>query len=63
MSAKGLNPCKLCGKKPIIERWKSGGMMYMAKCNNPDCPVPDEGYPSGYNLNDVCEEWNRRTEE
>ena len=35
----------------------------MAKCNNPDCSVPDEDYPSGYNLNDVCEEWNRRTEE
>lgn len=55
-----LKPCKLCGKRPIIERWSSGGMMYTVKCNNPDCHVPDDGYPSGHNLNDVCEEWNRR---
>lgn len=57
-----LKPCRLCGKRPIIEHWSSGGMMYMVKCGNPDCPVPDEGYPSGHNLNDVCEEWNRRAE-
>lgn len=62
MSAKRLNPCKLCGKKPIVEHWASGGMMYMAKCNNPDCPVPEGGYPSGHDLSTVCEEWNRGNE-
>ena len=48
-----LKPCKLCGKRPIIEHWSSGGKMYMVKCGNPDCPVPDAGYPSDHNLNDV----------
>lgn len=57
-----LKPCKLCGKRPITERWSSGGMMYMVKCGNPDCPVPDDSYPSGHNLKDVCEEWNRRND-
>lgn len=55
-----LKPCLLCGKKPVIERWASGGMMYMVKCNNPDCPVPEDGYPAGRNLEKVKEEWNRR---
>lgn len=55
-----LKPCLLCGKKPVIERWASGGMMYMVKCNNPDCPVPEDGYPSGRNLENIKEEWNRR---
>lgn len=32
----------------------------MVKCNNPDCPVPAEGYPKGKNPNKVMEEWNRR---
>lgn len=41
-----LKPCKYCGKENIIvEKWSSGGLMYMVKCNNPDCPVPLEGYP------------------
>ena len=44
-----LKPCKLCGKRPIIEHWSSGGKMYMVKCGNPDCPVPDAGYPSDHN--------------
>lgn len=53
-----LNPCRYCGKSNIaIERWRSGGMMYMCKCNNPDCPVPTEGYPKGRNLEKVKEEW------
>ncbi len=56
-----LNPCRLCGRRNIkIETWKSGGMMYMIKCNNPDCPVPDAGYPTGRKLNEVREEWDRR---
>lgn len=33
-----LKPCPFCGKTPKIEYWSSGGMMYMVKCNNPDCP-------------------------
>lgn len=32
----------------------------MIKCNNPDCPVPDTGYPTGRKLNEVREEWDRR---
>lgn len=54
-----LQPCPLCGKRPIIEHWSSGGIMYMVKCNNPDCPVPDNGYPTGRKLESVIEEWNR----
>lgn len=55
-----LLPCQICGKYPIIECWRSGGMMYMVKCNNPDCPVPKSGYPSGSDLKEVKNEWNRR---
>lgn len=55
-----LLPCSLCGKRPIIEHWSSGGIMYMVKCNNPDCPVPDNGYPTGRKLENVIEEWNGR---
>lgn len=33
-------------------------MMYMAKCRNPDCCVP-EHYPRGHNLQAVITEWNR----
>lgn len=57
-----LNPCPKCGKKPIIERWASGRLMYMAKCNNPDCTVPDNGYPAGHDLEKVIAEWNRRAD-
>ena len=32
----------------------------MVKCNNPDCKVPVEGYPTGRNLDEVEREWNRR---
>ena len=55
-----LKQCKYCGANPVIEKWSSGGMMYMVKCNNPDCPVPPESYPTGRKLDDVKEEWNRR---
>ncbi len=56
-----LKPCKYCGKTNIVvERWSSGGMMYMVKCNNPDCTVPLEGYPTGRDLQEVKEEWNKR---
>ena len=55
-----LNSCKLCGRNPIIEHWESGGLMYMVKCNNPDCPVPPNGYTIGRKLENVIEEWNRR---
>ena len=54
-----MNKCKLCGKKPIVERWSSGGLMYMIKCNNPDCPVPVVGYPTGRKLEEVMKEWDR----
>ena len=63
MSNTKLNSCKLCGRNPIIERWASGGLMYMVKCNNPDCPVPAEGYPTGRHLEDVIEAWNKRAGE
>lgn len=54
-----LKPCRYCGKKNVVvERWTSGGRMYMVKCNNPDCPVPSEGYPTGRNLERVMAEWN-----
>lgn len=56
-----MKPCKYCGSHDvIIEQWMSGGRMYMVKCNNPDCPVPPEGFPTGRNLNDVIQEWNNR---
>lgn len=56
-----LRPCKYCsGKNIAVETWSSGGRMYMVKCNSPDCPVPKEGYPSGRNLGEVKDEWNRR---
>ena len=55
-----LKPCPFCGKKPYIERWSSGGMMYMVKCNNPDCPVPVVSYPTVHNLVEVIADWNRR---
>lgn len=58
-----LKPCPFCGKKPIIETWPSCGRMYMVKCNNPDCPVPLDGYPSGHNPDVVKKAWNRRAEE
>lgn len=55
-----LLPCRLCGKRPIVEHWSSGGIMYMVKCNGPDCPIPDNGYPAGRDLKKVIEEWNKR---
>lgn len=61
MSGIKLRPCRICkGNKIAIETWSSGGRMYMVKCNNPDCPVPDDGYPTGRKLDEVKEEWNRR---
>ena len=60
MNNEALKPCQICGRKPIIERWSSGGKMYMVKCNNPDCPVPLDGYPAGHNLDEVKDRWNRR---
>lgn len=55
-----LLSCRICGNKPIIEHWSSSGRMYMVKCNNPDCAVPDDGYPTGHDLQMVKEKWNRR---
>lgn len=58
-----LKPCRICkGNKIVIEMWRSSGLMYMVKCNNPDCPVPDDGYPAGMDLEKVKQEWNRRQE-
>ena len=55
-----MEKCRFCGKSPIVERWSSGGLMYMVKCNNPNCCVPPEGYPTGRNLEEVAKEWNKR---
>ena len=61
MSEIKLKPCPLCGKSDIkIETWVSGRRMYMVKCNNADCPVPYNGFPTGTNLDEVKAEWNRR---
>ena len=57
-----LKPFPFCGRKPIVEKWASGGLMYMIKCNNPDCAVPSNGYPAGHNIEKVIVQWNRRTE-
>lgn len=56
-----LKPCPFCGKKPVLERWSSGGFMCMVKCCNPDCPVPPNGYPSGRKIDEVVIKWNRRS--
>ena len=54
MSEIKLKPCPICGKSDIkIETWVSGRRMYMVKCNNPDCPVPYNGFPTGTNLDEV----------
>ena len=56
-----LKPCRRCGGTNIvIERWSSGGPMFMVKCNNPDCPVPEDGFPVERNPDVVKENWNRR---
>lgn len=61
MSKPELKPCPFCGgAKIVIETWLSGGWMHMIKCNNPDCPVPANGYPTGRDLEKVRQEWNRR---
>lgn len=60
MAKNELKPCPLCGRKPGIEKWYSGGPMYMVKCNTYDCPVPVTSYPKGRDLEKVKEEWNRR---
>ena len=63
MSEIKLKPCPFCGRSNVkIETWASGGRMYMVKCNNPDCPVPERGYPTGRNLDDVKNVWNRRAD-
>lgn len=64
MSGIKLLTCPLCGKSNIvIETWVSGKRMYMVKCNNADCPVPINGFPTGTNLDEVKNEWNRRVGE
>lgn len=56
-----IKPCRVCkGTNIKIEKWTSGGKIYMVKCNNPNCPVPFEGYPKGRDLEDVKAEWNKR---
>lgn len=61
MSKIVLKPHPLCGGRNIaIETWTRGGRMYMVKCNNPDCYVPVNGYPTGRNLEEVKAEWNKR---
>lgn len=64
MSETKLKLCPRCKRSNIkIETWGSGGRMYMVKYNNPDCQVPERGYPTGRNLREVKEEWNRRAGE
>ena len=59
-----LKPCPICKKHNItVESWSSGRRMYMVKCNNPDCPVPADGYPIGRRLEEAIEAWNRRAGE
>lgn len=58
--SKELKPCPICGKGAWLEQWSSGGIMYMIKCNNPDCPVPMSGYPASHDLDETIDEWNRR---
>lgn len=61
---KELKPCPICKKhNAVVESWSSGGRMYMVRCNNPDCPVPAEGYPTGRHLEEVKDAWNRRAGE
>lgn len=56
-----LKPCRYCKKNSaVMERWSSGGAMYMVRCNNPDCPVPPDSYPKGRKLEIVIKEWNER---
>lgn len=58
-----LKPCRKCGKRAIIESWSSGGMMYMAKCSNPDCEIGQKiTYSKGHNLPQVIDEWNQMQE-
>ena len=57
-----LKPCPFCGENPIIEHWRSGGTMFMVKCNNPDCPIPINGYPTGHDLAKAIKKWNRRAD-
>lgn len=58
-----VEPCKKCGKRPILEHWHSGGIMYMVRCDTPTCDVPIYGYPSGRNVDDVINAWNERQSE
>ena len=63
MSKIKLKPCPFCGRSNAkIETWTSSGRMYMDKCNNTDCPVPENGYPTGRNLDELKAEWNRRAD-
>ena len=56
-----IETCRFCkGTNIKLETWSSGGYMCMVKCNNPDCPIPPEGYPTGRDPEKVMEEWNRR---
>ena len=56
-----LKPCKYCGKSNIVvARLGFSEKMYMVKCENSECPVPPEGYPTGRNLSDVEAEWDKR---
>ena len=57
-----LKPCPFCVKKPIWETWSSGGAMFMVKCDNSDCPIPENGYPTGRVRSEVAQEWNRRAD-
>ena len=55
-----LELCPFCGNNPIIEIWSSGGIMYIVKCNNPDCAIPADEYPRGHNLDEVISDWNNK---
>lgn len=59
-----LKPCHLCGRPAIIEKWSSGGLMYMAKCSNPNCQVGEDiTHTKGHDLKQVISDWNKLQED
>lgn len=54
-------PCKICGGKPAIEYWSSGGLVVAVRCDNPDRPdACDEAfyYSRSKNLKEAVRKWN-----
>ena len=56
-----LIPCKNCGVKPVMEFWRSGGLIVAVRCDNPDRPdACDEAfyYSRSKNLKEAVRKWN-----